>query len=104
MAAVQSMAARLGSVFVVKGAHTMICTPDGRVRFNMTGNPGMAKGGSGDVLTGLIAGLRARGLDAEDAAVAGVMFHGLAGDRAASLKGEESMNASDILDCLSIRS
>lgn len=103
MAAVQSMAARLGSVFVVKGAHTMICTPDGRVRFNMTGNPGMAKGGSGDVLTGLIAGLRARGLDAEDAAVAGVMFHGLAGDRAASLKGEESMNASDILDCLLIR-
>ena len=82
---------------MVKGWHTMVCSPDGTLKYNTTGNPGMAKGGSGDVLTGLITGLLARGFTAADAAAAGVWLHGSAGDRAAALIGEESMNASDIL-------
>ena len=87
---------------VVKGAHTMTCSPDGRCFFNMSGNPGMAKGGSGDVLTGLIAGLAARGYDPLAAAILGVWFHGLAGDAAAACRGTESINASDILDNIRI--
>lgn len=99
---VKKLASRLRSVIVVKGAHTMVCTPSGNLKFCMTGNPGMAKGGSGDVLTGLVAGLLSRGLSAENAAVLGVHFHGIAGDRASVSSGEESMNASDILAALNI--
>ena len=80
----------------------MVCPPSGAIKFNRTGNPGMAKGGSGDVLAGLVAGLLAKGMSAEDAAVAGVYLHGAAGDRAADAIGEESMNASDILDNLRV--
>lgn len=98
----RALAAGLSSVLVVKGAHTMICSPDGRVFFNMTGNPGMAKGGSGDVLTGLVAGLAARIHDPLAAAILGVWFHGAAGDRAARVRGVESMNSSDILDSIRI--
>ena len=98
----RALAAGLSSVLVVKGAHTMICSPDGRVFFNMTGNPGMAKGGSGDVLTGLVAGLAARVRDPLGAAILGVWFHGAAGDRAARERGVESMNSSDILDSIRI--
>ena len=98
----RALAARLSSVLVVKGAHTMICAPDGRVFFNMTGNPGMAKGGSGDVLTGLVAGLAARIHDPLAAAILGVWFHGAAGDMAARERGVESMNSSDILDSIRI--
>ena len=90
------------SVIVLKGAHTMVCSPDGRCFFNMSGNPGMAKGGSGDVLTGLVAGLAARGYDSLSAAILGVWFHGLAGDAAASLRGMEAMNAEDILENIRI--
>ena len=97
VALVKSLAAATGAVIVVKGWHTMVCSPDGTLKYNTTGNPGMAKGGSGDVLTGLITGLLARGFTADDAATAGVWLHGSAGDRAAALIGEESMNASDIL-------
>ena len=99
---VRALSRRLASVIVVKGAHTMICSPDGKCFFNMTGNPGMAKGGSGDILTGLIAGLAARGYDSFSAAVLGVWFHGVAGDKAAFVRGMESMNSTDILDCLQI--
>lgn len=98
----RALAAGLSSVLVVKGAHTMICSPDGRVFFNMTGNPGMAKGGSGDVLTGLVAGLAARVRDPLGAALLGVWFHGAAGDRAARERCVESMNSSDILDSIRI--
>ena len=83
---VRSLAEALGSVIVVKG-----------------GNPGMAKGGSGDILTGLVTGLRARGYSPAEAAVLGVWFHGLAGDTAAEETGMESMNASDILRNIRIR-
>lgn len=99
---VRSLAARLQAYIVVKGANTMICTPGGRCMFNSTGNPGMAKGGSGDVLTGYITGLLARGYDPCRAAVLGVYLHGLAGDKAAEKYGEEGMNASDMIDFLGI--
>jgi len=102
VALVRQLCARLKSVIVLKGAHTMVCSPDGRCFFNMSGNPGMAKGGSGDVLTGLVAGLAARGYDSLSAAILGVWFHGLAGDAAASLRGMEAMNAEDILENIRI--
>ncbi len=93
---VKSLAAALKSVIVVKGAHTMTCSPQGECHFNMSGNPGMAKGGSGDVLAGLIAGLAARGYSPLHAALLGVWFHGLAGDRAAGIHGQESMCSADL--------
>ena len=93
---VKSLAAALKSVIVVKGAHTMTCSPQGDCHFNMSGNPGMAKGGSGDVLAGLIAGLAARGYSPLHAALLGVWFHGLAGDRAAGIHGQESMCSADL--------
>lgn len=102
VALVRQLCRGLKSVIVVKGAHTMVCSPDGRCFFNMSGNPGMAKGGSGDVLTGLIAGLAARGYDPLTAALLGVWFHGCAGDDAAASRGVESMNAADILENIRI--
>jgi len=85
-------------IVVYKGAHTTISLPDGRVYFN---NNGMATGGSGDVLTGMITGLLCRLKDPEAAALLGVYLHGSAGDEAASEKGTISMMASDILDQIS---
>ncbi|MEO2005369.1 MAG: NAD(P)H-hydrate dehydratase, partial [Candidatus Poribacteria bacterium] len=81
---------------VLKGAPTVIAAPDGEVYFNPTGNPGMATGGSGDVLTGLVAGLLAQGLEPVDAAILGVYAHGLAGDIAARDRGR-GLLAGDIL-------
>lgn len=95
-----ALAFMLRSIIVVKGAHTMICMPDGRFYFNSTGNSGMAKGGSGDVLTGYITGLVARGYSTEDAAILGVYNHGLAGDITAGHFGIEGMNSRDIIDFL----
>jgi hydroxyethylthiazole kinase-like uncharacterized protein yjeF len=85
---------------VLKGAFTAICFSDGRVYFNPTGNPGMATGGSGDVLTGIIVGLLAQGYEPEEAATIGVYLHGTAGDLAAIAHTEESLIASDIVDML----
>jgi len=85
---------------VLKGHHTAISTPDGKVYFNSTGNPGMATGGSGDVLTGILTGLLGQGYLPGAAAVLGVYLHGLAGDLAAEMLGEESLIASDIIDYL----
>lgn len=86
------------NVFVVlKGAFTSITTPEGEVWFNSTGNPGMATAGSGDVLTGVILGLLTQGYSPKESALAGVYIHGLAGDIAAGLTGEESLIASDII-------
>ncbi len=85
---------------VLKGAYTAVCTPEGNVYFNSTGNPGMATAGSGDVLTGIILGLLAEGIEPETAAVAGVFLHGAAGDLAAAYRSEESMIAGDITDML----
>ncbi len=86
------------SVIVLKGAHTSIALPDGKVFFNSTGNPGMATGGSGDVLTGILTGLLAQGYSAGDAAILGVYLHGLAGDLAYHDKGLNSLIASDLVD------
>lgn len=86
-------------VVVLKGAGTVVT--DGEfVYVNSTGNPGMATGGSGDVLTGMIAALIGQGMMPFDAAVAGVYFHGLAGDLAAKRLGQVSLIASDLIDCL----
>jgi hydroxyethylthiazole kinase-like uncharacterized protein yjeF len=85
-------------IIVLKGAHTCISTPAGISYFNSTGNPGMAKGGSGDVLTGMITSLLAQGYVPEHAALVGVFLHGLAGDIAAEKKGIDGMIAGDIVD------
>lgn len=87
-----------GNYMVVKGAYSQIFTPKGDVYINSTGTPGMAKGGSGDALSGLISGLLARGLNPLDAAIFGVYIHGKAGEEAAEKKGIESMNSRDIID------
>ena len=88
-------------IVVLKGHKTLI-TDGSRTWFNSTGNSGMAKGGSGDVLTGLITGLCASGYSALDAALTGVYFHGKAGDEAAKIKGATSMTAGDIAGWLRI--
>ena len=84
-------------VVVLKGALTGIASPDGRYWFNTTGNCGMAIGGSGDVLTGLIVGLLVQGIPSLDAALAGVYLHGLAGDLAAESSSEEALIAGDMI-------
>ena len=95
-----NLAERLKGYIVLKGHHTAICCPGGHILFNSTGNAGMATAGSGDVLTGIITGLLARGYKPQDACIVGVYLHGLAGDIAAHELGEESLTASDIINCL----
>lgn len=83
---------------VLKGAATLVATPQGWVFVNSTGNPGMATGGTGDALTGMIGGFLAQGYGASQAACLGVYLHGLAGDLAAKEKGETSMLAGDLIE------
>ncbi len=85
---------------VLKGHRTLVAGPDGRVFINTTGNPGMATAGTGDVLTGMIAGWFGQLLDAEAAATLAVYLHGLAGDLAEADEGEVAMTAGDLLDRL----
>ncbi len=85
---------------VLKGYNTIIATPDSKVYINQTGNPGMATAGMGDVLTGIIAGFLAQGLSTKEAVLAGVYFHGLAGDIAVKLVGERGLVASDLIKAL----
>jgi NAD(P)H-hydrate epimerase len=96
----QEFSNKLRSILVVKGAYSSITTPDGQVFFNPTGNPGMATGGSGDVLTGILTGLLAQGYDPKEVAILGVYLHGLAGDLAAIKHGMQAMIASDIVNSL----
>lgn len=91
-------AKELKAVIVLKGHHTLIATPGGKAFFNTTGNAGMATGGSGDVLTGILTGLLAQGYSAEQAAILGVYVHGLAGDLAAEMFSMEAMIAGDIVE------
>ncbi|NQS97801.1 MAG: NAD(P)H-hydrate dehydratase [candidate division Zixibacteria bacterium] len=86
------------TVILLKGSPTLAASPDGQVYLNPTGNAGMAAGGVGDVLTGVLAGLLGAGLEPIDAAIAGMYLHGLAGDTAAAEKGIFGMSATDLLD------
>lgn len=92
-------AARSGVVLLLKGANTLV-TDGRRVYRNTTGNPGMATGGSGDVLTGVVAALVAQGLSAFDAAALGAWVHGRAGDLAAARLGQTALTATDVIDHL----
>jgi NAD(P)H-hydrate repair Nnr-like enzyme with NAD(P)H-hydrate dehydratase domain len=91
-------AADLGAVVVCKGAPTATGLPSGETVLNSTGNPGMASAGMGDVLTGVIAGLWAQGMSADDAAVAGVFIHGLAADLAVQRVGMQGLMAQDVIE------
>jgi NAD(P)H-hydrate epimerase len=90
-------AARLGVTLVLKGAQTVVAVPDGRASLNSTGNPALASGGTGDVLTGLIGGFLAQGLTPWDAARLGVYLHGLAADYFVGQCGPRGMIAGDLL-------
>ena len=95
-----SFAKEFDVTLLLKGSPTIIAHPSGRCYLNSTGNSGMAKGGSGDVLTGIIASLMAQGLSVEDAAICGAYIHGLAGDFAADALTQRAMIAGDIIDFL----
>jgi len=103
LAAARRAAQEADAVVVLKGHQTLVASPDGTVHVNPTGNPGMATGGTGDVLAGLLVALLGRGepeLGAELAACLAVYLHGLAGDLAAEIQGEEGLAARDVLDAL----
>jgi NAD(P)H-hydrate epimerase len=85
---------------VLKGAGTLVAAPGLQAAVNLTGNPGMASGGSGDVLSGIIAGLAAQGISPFEAACAAVWLHGRAGDLAAAEKSQSSLMAGDIIEKL----
>lgn len=93
----RNLAEHLEGYVLLKGHYSALCLPDGRVVFNPTGNAGMATAGSGDVLTGIICGLLARGYSQQEACSIGMYLHGLAGDLAAQELGEESLIASDLI-------
>ncbi len=99
-AAARAIAKDYHAIVVLKGHDTLVAEPGGRVHVCMGGNPGMATAGTGDLLTGIIAGLLARGLGCEDAACLGVYHHALSGDTAAHLVGQESLMATDLFKTL----
>lgn len=94
----KSMAKRYACIIILKGAFTCTAMPDGTAYFNMSGNPGMATAGSGDVLTGMITSLLAQGYSSEYAALIAVFLHGLAGDLAVIDKSLEALVAGDIIE------
>ncbi len=94
----KNKAKELGICIILKGHYTCIALPDGSCHFNTTGNSGMATGGSGDVLTGIIVSLLAQGYTPQMAAINGVFIHGMAGDIAAEESGMETLIASDIIN------
>ncbi len=85
---------------MLKGARSVIATLDGKVYINPTGNAGMASGGMGDVLAGILAGMLSQSLGVEDALKLGVFLHGFVGDRMAETQGEMGMIASDVVEAL----
>ncbi len=96
----RAFAMETGAVVVLKGQRTVVADGDGRAAINPTGNPGLAKGGTGDVLSGVVGALLGRGLDAWQAALAGVFLHGRAGDLAAEERGQEALLAGDVVEAL----
>lgn len=96
----KQLAAATKAIVVLKGHETLVAHPDGSVATNTTGNHGMATGGTGDVLAGLLGGLLAQGMDAWDAACLGAWLHGYAGDCAATQFTARSMLARDLLACI----
>lgn len=94
-------AIELKLVIVLKSHYTLIALPDGKTFFNATGNAGMAKGGSGDVLTGIITSFLAQGFSPQNAAILGVYIHGWAGDLAAEKYSKQAMLPSHLTECLS---
>jgi NAD(P)H-hydrate epimerase len=99
--AARSLASEKGVCVVLKGERTLVAFPDGRISINPTGTPAMATGGSGDILTGLIAGFLGQFPDRpERAIIAAVYLHGLAGELGAAVQGEKSLIATDLLDFL----
>jgi NAD(P)H-hydrate epimerase len=100
IAAAEAIARRFGAVTALKGARTVIAAPDGKLAVCPTGNPGLGTGGTGDVLTGCIGALLAQGLDAWQAATAGVYWHGAAGDRCAEQIGARGFTAGDVARAL----
>lgn len=97
----QTYAMEHNCVCVLKDAVTVVASPSGKIYLNSSGNNSMAKAGSGDALTGIIAGLLSQGMELYDAACMGVYVHGLAGDRARDELGEYSVMATDIINCIS---
>ncbi|MGA7563863.1 MAG: NAD(P)H-hydrate dehydratase [Desulfobaccales bacterium] len=97
LALARETAGQYGAVLVLKGAQTLVAAPDGRLSLNPTGNPALASGGTGDVLTGLIGGFLAQGLSAWDAARLGVYLHGLSADWFAARHGPRGLVAGDLL-------
>lgn len=95
-----NLAERMHCYIILKDHFSALCTPKHEVIFNSTGNSGMATAGSGDVLTGIITGLLARGYSCKEASILGMYLHGLAGDLAIKDIGKESLIASDIIDYL----
>jgi NAD(P)H-hydrate epimerase len=99
--AAESLAKESGATVVLKGDRTIIAFPDGETWINPTGSPAMATGGTGDILTGMVAGLIGQHPDGwKRAVVAAVWLHGRAGERAAERWGEQAMLATDLLDAL----
>ncbi len=100
LGAARRLAAETGACVALKGAATVIADPGGFVAVNPTGGPALASGGTGDVLTGVIAGLLAQGVPARDAAVLGVFLHGAAADRLAAERGAAGLLASEVAGAL----
>ena len=101
IAGAKAMAEKTGAVIVLKGYRTVTAAPDGRIFVNSTGNPGMATGGSGDVLSGILTCLLGQGMEPAEAAAAAVWLHGAAGDAAMERLGVRSMLPGDVTEALS---
>ena len=100
LGAAKTKARETGAVVALKGAATIIAGPDGRCAINPTGNPGMAKGGSGDVLAGMVGSLLAQGVPPFQAAALGAYLHGYAGDRCAAALSQRAMLPTDLIEML----
>jgi hydroxyethylthiazole kinase-like uncharacterized protein yjeF len=94
----RDFAIEYGVYLVLKGSRTIIAQPDGNIYINPSGNPGMASGGTGDILTGMIGGLVCQGFSPSSAAIAASYIHSLAGDLVADEQGEMALIATDVLD------